>query len=59
MSLFGKLGDNLMKVPKLEAGGTNWVVYKDCFIWSVDAWGLLDSDLLGPAWPESPGFGLA
>ena len=42
MSLFGKLGDDLMKVPKLEASGTNWVVYKDRFLWSVDARGLLE-----------------
>src|ERR1700676_4793366 len=42
MSSFGKLGDDLMKVPKLEAGGANWVVYKDRFLWSVDARGLLE-----------------
>ena len=41
---FVKLGDDLlvMKVPKLEAGGTNWVVYKDRLLWSIDAHGLLD-----------------
>lgn len=43
MSLkFSKLGDDLMKVPKLEAGSIKWVVYKDCFIWSIDAHGLLE-----------------
>ena len=42
MTSFGKLGDDLMKVPRLEAGGTNWVVYKDHFLWSVDAQGLLE-----------------
>ena len=42
MTSFGKLGDDLMKVPRLEAGGTNWVVYKDRFVWSVDARGLLE-----------------
>jgi len=42
MSLIGKLGDDLMKVPKLEAGSANWVVYKDRFLWSVDAQGLLE-----------------
>ena len=42
MSLrLAKLGDDLMKVPKLGAGGVNWVVYKDRFLWSVDARGLL------------------
>ena len=30
-----------MKVPKLEAGGANWVIYKDRFLWSIDARGLL------------------
>src|SRR6266511_996812 len=42
MSSFGKLGNDLMKVQRLEAGGMNWVVYKDRFVWSVDAWGLLE-----------------
>ena len=41
-SRLAKLGDDLMKVPKLEAGGVNWVVYKDCFVWSIDARGLLE-----------------
>jgi hypothetical protein len=41
-SKFGKLGDDLMKVPKLEAGGTNWVVYKDRLLLSIDARGLLE-----------------
>jgi hypothetical protein len=41
-SKFAKLGDDLMKVPKLEVGGSNWVVYKDRFIWSIDARGLLE-----------------
>lgn len=31
-----------MKVPKLEAGGVNWVIYKDRFLWSIDACGLLE-----------------
>jgi len=43
MSLkFAKLGDDLMKVPKLEAGGVNWVIYKDRFLWSIDACSLLE-----------------
>ena len=37
-----KLGNDLMKVPKLEAGGTNWVSYKDRLFRSIDARGLLD-----------------
>ena len=31
-----------MKVPKLEAGGTNWVIYKDRLLQSINARGLLD-----------------
>jgi hypothetical protein len=42
MSTPMKLGEDLMKVPRLEAGGVNWVVYKDRFLWSVDARGLLE-----------------
>ena len=39
---FGKLGNDLMKVPKLEASSTNWVVYQDWFLWSVNVQGLLE-----------------
>lgn len=31
-----------MKVPMLDIAGLNWVIYKDRFLWSVDARGLLD-----------------
>jgi hypothetical protein len=31
-----------MKVPKLDVGGMNWVVYKDRFLWSINARGLLE-----------------
>ena len=41
-SSFSKLGDDLMKVPKLEVGGANWVIYKDQFLWSIDARGLVE-----------------
>src|SRR5580765_1299605 len=37
-----KLGDDLMRVPKLDAGGNNWVIYKDRFLWAIDARGLLE-----------------
>ena len=37
MSFATKLGDDLMKVPKLDVGGVNWVIYKDRFLWAVDA----------------------
>lgn len=36
-----KLGDDLMKVLKLDMSGTNWVIYKDQFLCTVDARGLL------------------
>src|SRR5580765_6985647 len=41
MSSF-KLGDDLMKVPKLDVSGTNWVIYKDRFTWAIDVHGLLE-----------------
>jgi len=56
-SKFAKLGDDLMKVPKLKAGSTNWVVYKDRFLWSVDARGLLkhvDGSEREPVCPVKP-----
>ena len=37
-----KLGDDFLRVPRLDVAGINWVVYKDRFLWSVDARGLLD-----------------
>ena len=49
-----KLGDSLMKVPTLDVAGLNWVIYKDRFLWSIDARGLLDhvdGSALEPARP--------
>ncbi|KAG6903760.1 hypothetical protein DXG01_004285, partial [Tephrocybe rancida] len=37
-----KLGDDFLRIPKLDVAGANWVVYKDRFLWSVDARGYLD-----------------
>jgi hypothetical protein len=57
MSSFAKLGDDLMKVPKLEVGGTNWVIYKDRFLWSIDTQGLLehvDGSASEPTCPATP-----
>ncbi|KAG6847838.1 hypothetical protein C0991_001348, partial [Blastosporella zonata] len=34
-------GKSLLRIPKLEVNGSNWVVYKDCFQWATDACGLL------------------
>jgi hypothetical protein len=49
-----KLGDDLMKVPKLEVTGSNWVIYKMRFSWSIDARGLLEH-IDGSTWePTKP-----
>ncbi|KAG5641136.1 hypothetical protein DXG03_005942 [Asterophora parasitica] len=37
-----KLGNDFLRVLKLDVLGNNWVIYKDCFLWSVNAHGLLD-----------------
>ena len=37
-----KLGDEFLCIPKLDIAGINWVVYKDRFLWSIDARGLRD-----------------
>ena len=42
MSASTKLGDEFMCIPKLDVSGTNWVIFKDCFIWALDARGILD-----------------
>jgi transposase InsO family protein len=36
-----KLGDDFLRVPKLEVSGSNWVIFKDRFLWSLDARGIL------------------
>jgi len=49
-----KLGDDLMRVLKLDATGSNWVIYKDQFQWAIDARGLLEH-VDGSAWePTKP-----
>ena len=42
MSASAKLGDKFMRIPKLDVSGTNWIIFKDCFIWALDAQGILD-----------------
>ncbi|KAF8228885.1 hypothetical protein L208DRAFT_1289418, partial [Tricholoma matsutake] len=42
MSTTTKIGDDFLCVPKLDVAGMNWVIYKDCIIWSIDARGLLE-----------------
>src|SRR6202522_1443735 len=41
MSMTTKLGDQFLWIPKFEVSGTNWVIYKDRFAWSLDARGIL------------------
>ncbi|KAJ8695386.1 hypothetical protein PTI98_007989 [Pleurotus ostreatus] len=36
-----KVGDEFLRVPKLDAAGNNWVIYRDRLMWAVDARGLL------------------
>ena len=42
MSSNTKLGDEFLRIPKLDVSGSNWVIYKDRFLWSLDARGILD-----------------
>ena len=42
MSTSTKLGDEFLRIPKLEATGTNWVIFKDRFTWALDARSILD-----------------
>ncbi|KAG6864577.1 hypothetical protein C0991_008511 [Blastosporella zonata] len=37
-----KLGNEFLRIPKLDVAGSNWVIYKDQFLWSVDVQGYLD-----------------
>jgi len=42
MSTTTKLSDEFVRIPKLDVSGSNWVIYKDRFIWAVDARGIHD-----------------
>ena len=42
MSISTKLGDEFLRIPKLDVTGSNWVIYKDRFLWSLDARGILN-----------------
>jgi hypothetical protein len=42
MSISTKLGDEFLRIPKLEVSGTNWVIYKERFMWALDARGIVD-----------------
>ena len=42
MSTTTKLGDEFLCIPILNVSGSNWVLYKECFSWALDACGILD-----------------
>jgi hypothetical protein len=42
MSTLTKLGDEFLRIPKLDVSGTNWVIFKDRFTWALDAHSILD-----------------
>ena len=42
MTTSTKLGDEFLCIPKLDVSGSNWVIYKECFTWSLDARGIVD-----------------
>ena len=52
-----KLGDEFLRIPKLDATGSNWVVYRDHLLISIDARGLgdhLDGTAKIPVHPHPP-----
>ena len=60
MSVSTKLGDEFLRIPKLEVSGTNWVIFKDRFTWALDARGILDhidGSATEPAKPEAKELG--
>ena len=42
MSASTKLGDEFLRIPKLDVSGSNWVIFKDRFTWALDARGILE-----------------
>ena len=42
MATSTKLGDEFLRIPKLDVSGSNWVLYKERFFWALDARALLD-----------------
>jgi hypothetical protein len=37
MTSTSKLGDEFLRIPKLDVSGSNWVLYKERFFWALDA----------------------
>ncbi|KAI0666360.1 hypothetical protein C8Q78DRAFT_929955, partial [Trametes maxima] len=51
-----KLGDDSVRVPKLELGGSNWVLYKDRLLWAANTKGYqghLDRTVMEPVAPQA------
>ncbi|CDO68465.1 hypothetical protein BN946_scf184919.g2 [Trametes cinnabarina] len=51
-----KIGDDAVRVPRLELGGSNWVLYKDRLLWAADAKGYrghLDGTAREPIAPQA------
>lgn len=51
-----KISNEFLHIPKLDVAGTNWVIYKDRFTWSINVCGLLhhiDSSKVKPINPIS------
>ena len=42
MTTTSKLGDEFLRIPKLDVSGQNWVLYKERFFWALDAHAILD-----------------
>ena len=42
MTTTSKLGDEFLRIPKLDVSGSNWVLYKERFFWALDARSILD-----------------
>ena len=42
MTTTTKLGDEFLRIPKLDILGSNWVLYKEWFCWALDARAILN-----------------
>ena len=42
MTLTSKLGDEFLRIPKLDVSGSNWVLYKERSFWALDARAILE-----------------
>jgi hypothetical protein len=42
MTSTSKLGNEFLRIPKLDVSGSNWVLYKERFFWALDARGILE-----------------